>query len=213
MKNIFMILLCCLMLIGCGGNKNEEYQPPAIEEFEYSQSGNFVKLESYNGKDKILEIKASYEIGNKEYQIDLSDIYLSGSKVETIIFDEGIKEIGMTIFNSCNVKNIYFPSTMKYVYDYTLSYLHPEKGEKIQIYYAGTEEEWDEIFLEYENSSDNTGLKERWDNADSSYEKGEAVGGFLAEKLNSLTRVNLNTYDFEFHYESSPDDLKNNKEG
>ena len=208
MKKILMMLVCCVVLIGCSEEKSEEYEPPGIEEFEYSQSVDSVKLESYKGKDKILEIKDTYEIGNKEYKTDLSDIYLSGTKVETVIFDEGIKEIGLTIFNSCNVKNIYFPSTMEYIYDYTLSYLHPQKGEKIQVYYEGTEDEWKKIFLEYKNSSDNTSLKERWDNADSSYEKGEAVGGFLAEKLNGLMQINFNTFDFEFHYESSSDDLK-----
>lgn len=209
MKKLLMMLVCCVVLVGCSAKQDEEYEPTGIEEFEYSKSGDFLKIKSYSGKDKLIEIKPSYEIDGKEYQTDLSDIYLSGSKVESIIFAQGIKEVGMTIFNSCNVKNIYFPSTIEYIYDYTLSYLHPEDGERIQIYYAGTESEWKEIFIEYENSSDNSSLKERWDNADSSYEKGEAVGGFVAEKLNELMQFDFDPFDFEFHYNATPDDLKN----
>ena len=40
----------------------------------------------------------------------------------------------------------YFSKSMVNVYDKTLSYLHPEDDNLIQIYYAGTQEEWGNIF-------------------------------------------------------------------
>lgn len=42
---------------------------------------------------------------------------------------------------------------MKNVYDYTLSYLHPDDGEMINIYYAGTKKKWKKIFTKYERTN------------------------------------------------------------
>ena len=90
-----------------------------------------------------------------EYKTDISDfqVGIGNRKVETLILDEGITEVKTAIFNSCKVKTVFFPHSMTNVYDYTLSYLHPDKGETISIYYAGTQEEWSDIFTEYQRTN------------------------------------------------------------
>lgn len=203
MRKILMILACCVMLCGCA----KEEGLPGINKFDYEISGDAVKLKTYKGNGKVLEITSSYDISGTEYQTDLSEFQIGNNKVETFIIPEGITEVETSIFNSSNVKKIFFPSSMEYVYDYTLSYLHPDDGEKVEIYYAGSQTDWWRISRKYEESSDGAGLKERWNNADSSYEKGEAVGGFLADKLNDMIGSGYDSSDFDYHYNSSPSDL------
>ena len=84
---------------------------------------------------------------------------------------------------------------MKCVYDTSLRYLHPEEESKIQIYYEGTGEEWNQIFSTYERQS----VKEAWNSNDDWEKKGSAVGASVAEKLNGM----MGEYDssnYEFHY-------------
>lgn len=203
MRKILMILLCFVFLCGCG----EKEEIPQIDKFDYEISDGIVKLKSYKGKNKVLEILSSYDINGEEYETDLSEFQITSEKVEIFIIPEGISKIEISIFNGSNIEKIFFPSSIECVYDYTLSYLHPDNGEKVKIYYAGTQGEWRRIFKEYKGSSDDAGLKERLDNADSSYEKGEAVGGYFADKLNEFVGSGYNESNFTYYYESNPSDL------
>lgn len=184
--------------------KTEEYGE--IEDFSYEISENKIFLEEYNGKSEILEIKSSYSVDGKEYTTDLSEFRAGAgsSKVKTLILNDGIKDINSAAFNSCDVENLYFPETMTVVYDKTLSYLHPEDGEKIKIYYAGTQEEWINIFTEYERQT----VKEAWESGGTAEEKGSAAGTALADKLNDWMGSGYDSSEFEYFFSARPDDLK-----
>ena len=170
-----------------------------IEYFSYHLADDSVVLEKYKGKDSVLEILPSYVIDGQEYKTDLSDfmIGIGNSYVETVIFPEGIEEVKNSVFNSSDVTAVYFPSTMKVVYDSTLAYLGPAGEDKIKIYYAGTQDEWAEIFTEYV----------RKDISDTEF--GEEMGIALADAINE--KLGLNKYDssdFAYYFSASPDDLK-----
>lgn len=171
----------------------------SLMDFEYMLSDDTVKIEEYKGECAILEIAAAYECDGKQYTTDMSEfqIGIGNSTVTTLILDEGITEVHTAIFNSCAVQNVFFPSTMEYVYDYTLSYMHPQ--ERAKIYYAGTQEEWERIFTPYAKIS--------VDEADDSYEKGEAA----ADNLNFMMNGGTSGYDsanFEFCFSANPDELR-----
>lgn len=168
-----------------------------ISDFDYSINSDSVSLTSYNGKDKILMIDCTYDIDGNIYQTDLTNfqIGIGNSKVKTLILSEGITEVMTAIFNSSDVKAVYFPKSMTNVYDYTLSYLHPENGEKIQIYYGGTKEDWDKIFTHYERQT----LKDAIENGTAS-----DIGASVADKLNEFAGSGLDYSEFEFHYSANP---------
>lgn len=172
-----------------------------IEDFGYDIVGNTVKLDSYNGEAEILEIHTSYMIDGTEYVTDISDFHIGvgNSHVKTVIFYEGFTEVATAVFNSTYVQNVFFPKSMTNVYDYTLSYLTPEDGDRIKIYYAGTQEEWLNIFTEYKR----TKVEDAWKSRDA-----EAVGAAVADKLNELMGSEYDSSEFEYFFSASPDDLK-----
>lgn len=189
---------------GIRANKNDskvdsaeaELKPaPGITEFDYSIDSDIVKLERYNGKNELLEIMPSYEIDGSTYNTDLTSFQVSSKNVKNVIIGDGITEVNTSIFNGSDVEKIYFPSTMIIVYDYTLSYLHPDEGTKINIYYAGSEEQWNNIFTEY------TSMGEKDSTA-------EAVGQAAADLLNGLVGVEYDSSLFEYHFSASLDELK-----
>lgn len=169
-----------------------------ISEFDYDISGDKVMLESFNGRNDVVEIQSSYNIDGIDYQTDLSDfqVGIGNSTINTLILGEGITEVANNIFNSSDVKRVYFPKTMEIVYDNTLSYLHPDDGELIQIYYGGTQDEWSQIFKEYQRT--------KVEDA----EFGEELGTALANKLNEMMGSSYDSSEFEYFFSATPDDLK-----
>lgn len=166
-----------------------------MDDFEYSIDGETISLERYNGDSEILEISPTMEVGGKTYNTDLSDFQVYSSSVKTLIIDEGITQIHTSIFNGSDVETLFFPKSLSQIYDYTLAYLHPDEGRKIQVYYAGTEEEWNSIFTEY------THMEEQDSGA-------EAVGQAAADFVNGLIGVEYDASLFEYHFSASIEDIK-----
>lgn len=167
------------------------YEEPTLDNFTYTVTENGkIILEKYSGKAKILKIKNKYNINGEPRKVDLLDLRLSGSKTTTIIFSKGIKEVNTAIFNMSDIQEVYFPKSMTCVYDYCLSYLHPEEGQKIKIHYAGTQEEWQEIFKEYKVKD----FEESKDAAE--------AGKIAADKFNAIIG-GYDPNDFSFYFEST----------
>lgn len=169
-----------------------------IEDFSYELSDGKIILSSYDGKDEIIEIRPTYIVEGTEYKTDLSDfsVGIGNHRVESLILCEGIEEVKTSIFNSSDVEKIFFPKSMKNVYDYTLSYLHPSEGNTIKIYYAGTQEEWAQIFTEYKRTKvEDTEL-------------GEEMGQAIADKLNEMMGSEYDSSIFEYFFSANPDELK-----
>ena len=185
------------------GNEDEELKTEAnatvieettIDDFSYDLDSTRVVLDEYNGNAELLEIESEYYINGRSYLTDLSDFQVGARSVNTLILDEGILNINTSIFNGSNVENIYFPKSIELVYDYTLSYLHPDEEEKVKVYYAGTEEEWNQIFTEYQRTNV------------SDAELGEELGTALADKANEMLGVEYDESQFEFIFEASPNE-------
>ena len=76
-------------------------------------------------------------------------------------------------------------------------YLSPEEdGDLIQVYYAGTQDDWGNIFTEYKRTKVE----------DSEF--GEEMGQSIADKLNEMMGSKYDSSEFEYYFSASPDDLK-----
>lgn len=166
-----------------------------IDDFLYELSGDAVILGSYDGSDDVLEITPSYDINGKEYRTDLSEFQVGGG-VNTLILDEGITEVNTSIFNLSDIERVFFPMSMTNVYDYTLAYLHPDDGETIKIYYAGTQDDWMNIFTKYKRKKvEDTKL-------------GEEMGQAVADKINEMVGTEYDSSEFEYYFSAKPEDLR-----
>lgn len=169
-----------------------------IDDFSYEISGDKVVLKryvgAYSGDTTILEIKPEYEIEGVNYKSDISSFQVGG-KTETLILEEGIEEVAHAIFNGSDVKVVFFPKSMKIVYDDTLAYLNPDEGEIVKIYYAGTQEEWADIFTKYKRTPVG--------DAEFGYDMGVAAADWVNEKIGHGYDRSL----FQFYFSADPSGL------
>lgn len=211
MKKKLLVTICSFAILGvsvpvyAGGvtgvevKKDDSEKYGVISDFDYDIEGSAVKLHGYDGKCKVLEILPSYNIDGADYTTDLSDfqVGIGNSYVESVIFQEGITGIYDAVFNSCDVQKVFFPKSMENVTDKALSYLSPKKdGDLIQIYYAGTQDDWGNIFTEYKRTKVE----------DSEF--GEEMGESIADKLNEMMGSKYDSSEFEYYFSASPDELK-----
>ena len=168
----------------------------AISDFDYSISeDNIVMLKQYKGNDSTLKIESQYNIDGQSYTTDLSDFQINDTSVTALIVSDGITELNDSIFNGCNVEKIYLPNTLTVVYDNTLAYLTENH---IDIYYEGTQNDWNAIFTTYQAKS----ASEEWENGNA-----EEAGKAFADKLNSYIGHEYDSSKFTYHFESSMDDI------
>ena len=165
-----------------------------IDDFEYEISDGRLKLLDYNGSNDSLTIDSEYKIQDVNYKTDLTDFQLGGG-VKTLIISEGISELDEAIFNGSDAEKIYLPSSLTSITDRTLSYLHDRT---IDLYYGGNEDQWNSIFKHYENP----GVVDSW-----KAENYEEAGSALADKINKMVGGDYDPSNFNFHYNSTPDEL------
>ncbi|WP_196805782.1 hypothetical protein [Butyrivibrio sp. WCD2001] len=173
-------------------NNKVPYVAGAIDCFKYRIDGDTVILTDFIGDSNRMDIFTTYVIDGVTYKTDPEGLIMSYD-AEIVVIHEGFTEIPIALFNSSDVKIVYFPSTLKLIYDYSLAYLHPDEGEQIQIYYPGTYEQFCSIFFQYvaptEKFSEDAGkAAERW-----------------ASNVNNFIGHEYNPEDFAFYFGVSPE--------
>lgn len=182
-----------------GIETNESKNYGLISDFKYDIQGGKVFLGSYDGDERIIELKKSYKIDGIKYKTDISKFNVSSSSVGVVIIGEGIKKINTSIFNGTSVTEVYFPKSIAKVYDYTLAYMNPRENEKIKVYYGGTKKEWDNIFTKYKRKK----VKDAWKGKNP-----EEIGKALADKANEVIGVEYDGSEFEYSFSANPEELK-----
>lgn len=167
-----------------------------IEDFSYSIENSRIVLSSYNGSDENLIINSVYDVDGQNYETDLTSFQVGNSVVKSIIISEGISELYDSIFNSSNIATLYLPKSLNIIYDNTLAYLSEDH---INLYYGGTEDQWNSIFTEYEANSVSESFKE------GNY---EGTGKALADKLNNYVGHEYDSSKFTMNFECTPEDVK-----
>ena len=157
-------------------SNNAEIKYTDIKKFDYQINGSSLKLERYNGSEKTVRIADNYTIDNNTYTVT---------------------ELGDAIFNGSDVNKIYFPRTLNSITDNLLAYLSNEYDDHTDIYYEGSQEEWNNIFQIYEATS-----------VSDAYHSGDAsgLGIALADKLNAKMGHKYDESKFTYHYNASLED-------
>lgn len=146
-----------------------------LSAFDYTElSENTIRLNSYKGHEKSIIINSNYDINGNNYIVT---------------------ELKNSIFNGCDANIVFIPGSLSILYDDTLAYLN---AEHIELYYEGTEEQWNSIFTNYEPSS-----------ASEEFENGnyEEAGTALADKLNDSIGHKFDESKFSMHFESNVNDI------
>lgn len=87
--------------------------PTPLEDFDYFIKDKSIYLKEYNGDDNRVYIAPTYSIeGNKLPVVSLDGTFAL-REVESVIVPEGVKEMSDNVFNSCGVKYIYLPKSLK----------------------------------------------------------------------------------------------------
>lgn len=111
-----------------------------INDFEYYIDGNEIFLTDFNSREKKVRINSSYEIDGKTYNVVSLDGVFTLNNVTSVIIPEGVRSVADNEFNSCGVKFLYLPSTLKDVGgEHFWDYFHDVE----RIYYGGSKEQWD----------------------------------------------------------------------
>ena len=177
-------------VLGIEAKKGDEAD--ILADFSYKITGDKIILETYTGESQTLEILSAYRIDGEDYETDLSKFQAGNrdSSVKTLIIEEGITEVHTSIFHSCSIQKVFFPKSINNIYDRTLSYLQPKGNDTIKIYYGGTQEEWSDIFTEYQKTEE---------------EDPETVS---ANEIGELPENEYDSSMFEYFFSASPDSLK-----
>lgn len=113
-----------------------------LEDFEYYVDGDKIHITGYNGENSKLKIGETYEVeGTKVRVASISGAPFIFAGLESIIVSEGVEFLDSTVFNSCEAKYIFIPSTLNNVEDRFWDYFFQVE----KLYYGGTQEQWDSI--------------------------------------------------------------------
>ena len=172
----------------------EEVTP--LKDFSYEIKDNEIIFDNYNGINKYVRIPNSYTIKGKKYTIKkINGAMVLNSKVKIVVFSNGITEIENAFFNCSDVEKVFIPKSMNVIYDATLSYI---SSTLTDVYYEGSEKEWNKIYKTYKPESIKKELK------DKDY---SGAGGALADKINAAMRDGTELDNVKIHYNSSIKDV------
>ena len=118
---------------------SEEYTP--LDDFKYYVDNiNTVTLTDYKGSDTKINIAPSYMVDGKKMYVVSLDSTFALDRITSAIIPETVTQISDNAFNSCGIKYLYLPASVK---DFSgWSYFHD--GEK--LYYGGSEQQWQSFF-------------------------------------------------------------------
>ena len=171
--------------------------PTPLSDFNYTIDGDTLHLNRYNGKETSVVFSNVYNIDGTEYDITkLEGSMFLGRSVDTVIFKEGIQEISHAFFNGSKVEKLYIPVSFSYIYDDSLAYLSSSLKD---VYYAGTQDQWNSIFTVYKPTS----LSENLDSKNY-----DGAGQAIADKLNSAIGHSFDANNVTFHFEAQLDNLQ-----
>jgi len=167
-----------------------------LQDFNYTFDGTTLTLNNYNGDSSTVYISNEYDIDGTVHLVENVEgsMFLKDS-VKTVIFSDGIQRISNAFFNGAEVETLYIPTSFTMIYDDTLAYISDSIKD---IYYGGTQEQWNQIFTIYDPKTVSENLDAK------NY---EGAGEAIADKINSAIGHSFDQSTVTFHFESTHDDL------
>lgn len=170
----FIVVILCFLIIGfccyktldflfplmfhpsalSEGVINLEYKPKK-EDLKYKVVGGYLWVDKKTGvlvgcTGEVINVKIPSEVKGIVI-ISIADRAFIGCKeLISVEISEGIDSIGEYAFNGCTyLSNIKIPKTIKRIESMAFSYCN----NLMDVYYEGTEEEWQQIFIASENDN------------------------------------------------------------
>ncbi len=112
-----------------------------LKDFDYYIDGTEIHIKDYNGYNDKVRIANQYDVDGTKMNVVSLDGTFTLKSVDSVILPDGLKEVSDNCFNSCGVKYVYIPASLKGVSNDFWSYFH----EAEKIYYGGTEAQWKKI--------------------------------------------------------------------
>ena len=133
-----------------------------LEDFDYYFDGNEVYIKEYKGHDDKIKVNSTYKVDGKDRKVvSFSDGTFFARSVDSVILPEGTTHLDNNTFNSCGIKYLYIPKSLKSVDNTFWGYFHDME----KIYYGGSESDWKKLCKVDRSDVD---VKEIVYNADSS---------------------------------------------
>lgn len=101
-----------------------------------------ITLKSFDVHDEECYIPSHYTVDGKRYTVTYIDdaCFFGRTSLKTLSLPEGVKTIADNAFNSCAIKNLYLPSSLKDVSGMFGYFSH-----SVTVYYAGSFKQWKAI--------------------------------------------------------------------
>lgn len=150
---LIAVLWVAVIIFGAVNAKNKPNDPDqltqdtiwtdtynTIEDFDYYIDGDSIVLTDYHSSNKKVNIASTYKIDGRKLKVTSLDGTFALDSVSSAIVPEGVTGMSDNVFNSCGIKYLYLPSTLK---DFNgWNYFHD--GEK--LYYGGSEKQFKQLF-------------------------------------------------------------------
>ena len=119
--------------------ENNNFEFKTIDGVLFSSDGSAIILYPPQKKELVYEIPAGVQFVYEESIIN--------QYVEKIVFPEGVKEIEQYSVYGFNIKTVVLPSSIKCIQESAF-----KNNWKIKdVYYNGSKEEWEKVYIGYEN--------------------------------------------------------------
>ena len=123
---------------------NAFYSCPQLTDMTVPESvmvlGNSVFAQCTNLKSVVINAKVK----------TINTLFNDCINLESIVFGEGIETLSRAVVISLrNLKQVYFPSTVKYIYSYNFHSWFEEMSDDFKITYNGTVAQWQAVTREY----------------------------------------------------------------
>lgn len=115
----------------------------SIDDFDYYIDGTELHIKKYRGKEKKINVAATYNIEGKDYNVVEMDSTFALGRISSCILPEGLRIVSSNLFNSSDVKYIYLPSTVS-IDNRFVGYFHNVE----KLYYGGSETQWKSMITE-----------------------------------------------------------------
>lgn len=116
------------------------YQATGLSSFYIDLNADrTITLKALETHDKECIIPSHYTVDRKKFTVAYVDdaCFFGRTSLEILSLPEGVKTIAHNAFNSCGIKTLYFPKSLKDISG-IFEYIH----KPVTLYYAGTAKQW-----------------------------------------------------------------------
>lgn len=109
------------VVVGSNGEQTsgDEQNADAVKDFEYELINDYIRITKSNVNADTLTVPATLQCDGKEIPVyEIADYAFENTSYGKIVFEEGVKTLGVKAFAGCSATEIVLPDTLETVSDY-----------------------------------------------------------------------------------------------